>query len=175
MINRTSAEALKPFVTQITGPLIRIMGDRYPPQVKAAILQTLRFVYFANSYFTLHCLTFGILLKSMLLSKVPTYLKPFLPQLQRTFIKSLTDQSSAIVRSRAGAALGILISLQTRVDPLIAELVSGIKTAEPGVKETMMNALQTVISKAGSDLGDASKKGVLTVMSEGLGDSDGKT
>jgi hypothetical protein len=111
---------------------------------------------------------------SMLLSKVPTYLKPFLPQLQRTFIKSLTDPTSSIVRSRAASALGILISLQTRVDPLIAELVSGIKTAEPGVKETMMNALQTVVAKAGADLGDASKKGVLTVMSEGLGDSDGK-
>ena len=110
----------------------------------------------------------------MLLSKVPTYLKPFLPQLQRTFIKSLTDPTSSIVRSRAASALGILISLQTRVDPLIPELVSGIKTAEPGVKETMMNALQTVVAKAGADLGDASKKGVLTVMSEGLGDSDGK-
>ncbi|KAM3583875.1 translational activator of GCN4 [Umbelopsis sp. WA50703] len=153
LISRTSGDALKPFVTQITGPLIRIMGDRYPPQVKAAILQTL----------------------GMLLSKVPTYLKPFLPQLQRTFIKSLTDPSSGIVRARAGSALGILISLQTRVDPLISELVSGIKTAEPGVKETMMNALQTVVEKAGSDLSDASKKGVLTVMSEGLGDHEDGT
>ncbi|RUS19023.1 armadillo-type protein [Endogone sp. FLAS-F59071] len=148
LIQRTSAEALKPFVTQITGPLIRIIGDRYPPQVKAAILQTL----------------------SLLLSKVPTHLKPFLPQLQRTFIKSLTDPSSAVVRSRAASALGILISLQTRVDPLVAELVSGIKTSEPGVKETMLNALESVVAKAGVGMGDPSKKGVLGVIVEGLSD-----
>lgn len=42
LIDRTSVVALKPFVTQITGPLIRILGDRYPAEVKAAILQTLR-------------------------------------------------------------------------------------------------------------------------------------
>lgn len=50
LIQRTSANALKPYVTQITGPLIRIIGDRYPPQVKAAILQTLRFISLDNIY-----------------------------------------------------------------------------------------------------------------------------
>ncbi|KAF9283148.1 translational activator of GCN4, partial [Mortierella antarctica] len=76
LIQRTSSDALKPFVTQITGPLIRIVGDRHPGEVKAAILSTL----------------------SLLLQKVPAHLKPFLPQLQRTFIKSLTDPTSATVR-----------------------------------------------------------------------------
>jgi HEAT repeat protein len=44
LVKRTSPDALKPFVTQITGPLIRIIGDRFPPSVKAAILSTLRYV-----------------------------------------------------------------------------------------------------------------------------------
>jgi len=43
LIQRTSADALKPFVTQITGPLIRIVGDRHPGEVKSAILSTLRY------------------------------------------------------------------------------------------------------------------------------------
>ncbi|RIB06925.1 armadillo-type protein [Gigaspora rosea] len=151
LIQRTSADALRPFVTQITGPLIRIIGDRYPPQVKAAILQTL----------------------SLLLEKVSALLKPFLPQLQRTFVKSLTDPTSALVRSRAAKALSTLISLQPRVDPLILELVTGIKTSEPSVRETMLSALESVVNKAGDSMNEASRKGVLGVIANGLTDSSG--
>ncbi|KAG0169361.1 translational activator of GCN4 [Apophysomyces sp. BC1015] len=143
LIDRTSSDALKPFVTQITGPLIRIIGDRYPPQVKTAILQTL----------------------SLLLAKVPMHLKPFLPQLQRTFIKSLSDVSSAVVRSRASSALNILIPLQTRLDPLVAELVSSIRTAsDAGVKEAMMESLENAVGHG--TLSETSKKGVLSVISD---------
>ncbi|OUM57069.1 hypothetical protein PIROE2DRAFT_49018, partial [Piromyces sp. E2] len=99
LIQRTSAESLKPFVTQITGPLIRVIGDRFPWQVKAAILKTL----------------------NILLAKVPMNLKPFLPQLQRTFIKSLTE-SQAVVRNQAAKALSVLVPLQPRLDPLITEI-----------------------------------------------------
>ena len=55
-----------------------------------------------------------------LLLKIPAYLKPFIPQLQRTFTKSLTDNSSEILRSRAARALGSLIELNPKIDPLIA-------------------------------------------------------
>lgn len=55
-----------------------------------------------------------------LLEKIPTLLKPFLPQLQRTFAKSLADTSSEVLRSRAAKALGTLITLTPRIDPLIA-------------------------------------------------------
>ena len=41
VINRTSAEALKPSVVNITGPLIRILGDRFSFNVKVAVLDTL--------------------------------------------------------------------------------------------------------------------------------------
>ncbi|CEP19550.1 hypothetical protein [Parasitella parasitica] len=101
LIERTSAVALKPFVTQITGPLIRILGDRYPAEVKAAILQTL----------------------DLMLNKVPMHLKLFLPQLQRTFVKSYSDSTSDVVRQRAAAALKALSTLQPRVDPAVAEIL----------------------------------------------------
>ncbi|KAG0253420.1 translational activator of GCN4 [Actinomortierella ambigua] len=146
MIQRTSADALKPFVTQITGPLIRIVGDRHPGEVKSAILSTL----------------------SLLLQKVPAHLKPFLPQLQRTFIKSLTDTSSPAVRVKAAAALSILISLQSRVDPLVTELVASIKASEPGVRETVLSALESVVSKIGAGMGDVAKRSVIGVVMEGL-------
>ena len=41
VISLTSAAALRPFVVNITGPLIRILGDRFSWNVKVAVLQTL--------------------------------------------------------------------------------------------------------------------------------------
>jgi len=41
LIRRTSADALKPSVVNITGPLIRILGDRFGSGVKTAMLDTL--------------------------------------------------------------------------------------------------------------------------------------
>ena len=34
LVAATSEEGLRPFVVQITGPLIRIIGDRFPSQVR---------------------------------------------------------------------------------------------------------------------------------------------
>ena len=53
-----------------TGPLIRIIGDRFPWEIKAAILKTL----------------------GLLIRKAGPRLKPFVPQLQTTFLKCLPDQ-----------------------------------------------------------------------------------
>ncbi|ORX96881.1 ARM repeat-containing protein [Basidiobolus meristosporus CBS 931.73] len=147
LVQWTSSDALKPFVTQITGPLIRIIGDRFPPQVKAAILQTL----------------------GDLLNKVSIMLKPFLPQLQRTFIKCLSDPTP-VVRERAAVALGVLITLQSRVDPLVVELNAGIKANEGGIRETMLKALEQVIFHAAGNLSDASKQIVEKTALEGLSD-----
>ena len=56
-------------------------------------------------------------------------LKPFLPQLQTTFVKALNDTNRA-VRLRAAAALSKLIVIHTRVDPLFQELHTGVKNAD---------------------------------------------
>lgn len=41
VIKLTSAQALQPSVVTITGPLIRILGDRFSANVKSAVLETL--------------------------------------------------------------------------------------------------------------------------------------
>lgn len=41
VIKLTSPEALRPSVINITGPLIRILGDRFAWMVKTALLETL--------------------------------------------------------------------------------------------------------------------------------------
>ena len=56
-------------------------------------------------------------------------LKPFLPQLQMTFTKALNDTSRA-VRLRAADALGQLVTIHTRVDPLFTELIKAAKDAD---------------------------------------------
>ena len=62
-------------------------------------------------------------------SQVGAMLKPFLPQLQTTFIKALNDPNRE-VRVRAASALQKLIKLHTRVDPLFTELHNGVKNTE---------------------------------------------
>ena len=141
IIDRTNAESLKPFVTQITGPLIRVVSER-SVDVKAAILLTL----------------------NNLLEKIPTFLKPFLPQLQRTFAKSLADTTSEVLRTRAAKALGTLITMTPRIDPLIAELVTGSKTPDSGVQNAMLKALYEVVSKAGANMSDASRTSILGLI-----------
>lgn len=141
IVDRTSEASLKPFVTQITGPLIRVVSER-STEVKSAILLAL----------------------NNLLEKMPTALKPFLPQLQRTFAKSLADTSSELLRTRAAKALGTLIKFTPRVDPLVAELVTGSKTSDPGVKTAMLKALYEVVSKAGANMGESSRTAVLGLI-----------
>lgn len=149
IVDRTSGDSLKPFVTQITGPLIRVVSEK-SVDVKATILLTL----------------------NNLLEKIPTFLKPFLPQLQRTFAKSLADTSSEVLRTRAAKALGTLITLTPRIDPLIAELVTGSRTSDSGVRNAMLKALYEVISKAGANMGEASRSAVLGLIDTDPEDND---
>ncbi len=68
------AEALKPHLVKATGPLIRVLGDRYPSEVKAAIVRALL----------------------AQLDKGGPGLKAFAPQLQTTLVKCLADPSKTV-------------------------------------------------------------------------------
>src|SRR5262249_26011905 len=69
-------------------------------------------------------------------------------------------------------ALGTLITMTPRVDPLIAELVTGSKTPDTGVKNAMLKALYEVVSKAGSNMSETSRNSILGLIDTEVGDGD---
>lgn len=145
IIDRTPAANLKPFATTITGPLIRVIGERVSSDIKSAILSALR----------------------NLLLKIPQFLRPFIPQLQRTFVRSLSDPSNEKLRNGAVAALGVLIEFQPRVDSLVTELVTSAKnTDDQAIKNTMLKAMLQVIVKGGKNMSVASKSAIMTMVEE---------
>lgn len=153
VVSKTPASGLKPYVSTITGPLIRVVGERFSSDIKAAILYAL----------------------NILFAKIPQFLRPFIPQLQRTFIKSLSDPSNETLRLRAAKALGTLIEYQPRVDPLVVELVTGTKqTSDFGVKTAMLKALLEVVGKAGTKLSEPSKLKIVDLVEEGILTSNDK-
>ncbi|KAL5712127.1 eIF-2-alpha kinase activator GCN1 [Ranunculus cassubicifolius] len=143
LIEVTSEKALKEFVVPITGPLIRIIGDRFPWQVKSAILSTL----------------------CIMIKKGGMALKPFLPQLQTTFIKCLQDNTRT-VRSTSALALGKLSALSTRVDPLVSDLLATLQASDGGVREAVLTALKGVLKHAGKSVSSASKSRVVILLKD---------
>ncbi|QLQ79607.1 hypothetical protein HG537_0C02540 [Torulaspora globosa] len=153
VVSKTPAANLKPYVSTITGPLIRVVGERFNSDIKAAILFAL----------------------NILFAKIPQFLRPFIPQLQRTFIKSLSDPSNELLRLRAAKALGTLIEYQPRVDPLVVELVTAAKQAtDLGVKTAMLKALLEVVGRAGSKLAESSKLKIVDLIEEEILSSNDK-
>jgi len=153
IVERASEPAIRPYVVQLTGPLIRVItqATTFPPQVKSAILSSL----------------------TVMLTTIPTFVKPFFPQLQRTFIKSASDTASLSVRNRAAAALGVLMALQTRVDPVVTELMAGARTNEPDIRSSMAVALAAVVKSAGKAVGEAARASLIELVSDTFAEPNG--
>lgn len=107
LAEKSDADSIRPFLTTMVGPLIRLCGDRHAPPVKSAILQSL----------------------DTMVHRVPALVRPFYPQLQRSFQKALSDPASATVRTKAAMALGFLMGLQTRVEGVVQELLGTLQAA----------------------------------------------
>lgn len=126
VINLTATKFLAgPLIIKMTGPLLRIVGDRNPSNVKVAILKTL----------------------GLILVKGGPALRAFVPQFQTTFVKALSDPSRQ-VRVEAITALGLLMPLSTRVDPLLKELVAGSLGKNAAVDAAGVVAVQTATLEA---------------------------
>ena len=126
----------------ITGPLIRVLGERYSSSLKSVILDA---IYF-------------------LLLKVDITLKPFLPQLQPTFLKNLNDINRTI-RLKSGFALAKLLPMNPKMDTIIVELLNYTKANEDVlIKETLLNTLRLCLNNVGGKLQDETKTQVLKFL-----------
>lgn len=146
LVERTEESAMKPFVVPFTGPLIRVatQATTYPPGVKTALLTAL----------------------TTMLERIPTFVKPFFPQLQRTFVKSASDASSLAVRTNAAHALGVLMKNQPRVDPVITELLTGVRSNEDSIAASLVLALARVVRSAGSNVGEKAREACAELITE---------
>jgi len=120
--------ALKHSVVSISGPLIRIMGDRFGNSVRIAVLDCL----------------------ALLLEKVGLYLKPFLPQLSTSFMKALTNDQDRKVRIHAARALQKLLKVHSKVDSIFTDFKNNIGQVEDdSYRETYLLALRLCIQSGG--------------------------
>ena len=76
-------------------------------------------------------------------------LKAFAPQLQTTFVKSLSDPMRE-VRNRGGQALGKLMQISLRVDPLLTELTTlSMQADSNAIRNSIMEAIISVMALGG--------------------------
>ena len=146
LVERTDETVIKPFVVPFTGPLIRVatQATSYPAGVKIAILSAL----------------------GKMLEHIPLFVKPFFPQLQRTFVKSLSDSSSSAVRRKGADVLGILMRNQPRVDPVIAELITGVRGSDDSISTSYVYALGNVAKNASHNVGEKAWESCIEIVSE---------
>ncbi|KAG1861441.1 armadillo-type protein [Suillus tomentosus] len=153
LVERTEESAIKPFVVSFTGPLICVatQATTYPLGVKTAILSAL----------------------ASMLERIPGHVKPFFPQLQRTFVKAVSDTSSAVVRTRAADALGILVHSQPRVDPVVTELIAGARSSEEEIAASFVLALSNVVksSSAHGGIGDKARESCIELVHDAFRES----
>jgi hypothetical protein len=127
LVGMCHAPALKPYLVKTAGPLIRVVGERVPSCVKAAILQAL----------------------AALLKQGGVALRPFVPQLQTTFAKSLCDPT-ALVRQRAVTGLSLVAPFSPRLDPLLSELCVSFQSAPANsMRTSILHAMRVVLDASG--------------------------
>jgi len=116
IIQLTDEAPLLPYAVNIAGPLIRVLSERVPGDVKVGILDALYF----------------------LLEKSPAKLKTFVTQLQSVFVKSMSHTEKN-VRDAGHRNLIELLKLKPRVDLLVSDLC-GLD----GPEEIVVQGLQTL-------------------------------
>ncbi len=108
----------------------------------------------------------------VLLERGGQHLKAFAPQLQTTFVKALSDPLRE-VRVRGGQALGKLMNISLRVDPLLSELSALCsQTDSNAIRNSIMEATISVLHLGGEKATPAALEKVRVMAIKNLYDED---
>jgi HEAT repeat protein len=106
LLQLTAESVLKTYLIQITGPLIRVLSERsLPSKVRHSLLVTL----------------------NLLIECGGVALRPFVFQLQTTYVNALTDPTERQVREEAARGINQLLPLGAKVDFLFKDLLRAVR------------------------------------------------
>ncbi|KAK0398217.1 hypothetical protein QR680_002482 [Steinernema hermaphroditum] len=143
VVKFSSESALRPHVIATTGPLIRILGDRFPSAVKIYILTIL----------------------SNLLIQTGQVMRPFIPQLQSTILKAVQDPNSEQVRKAAGHAIHCLLNIHMKPDAVVLEMVKFASVVEDdATRDDTLGALAVIFNNINSKLAEGTQDQLKKVL-----------
>lgn len=125
LISAATQQSIKPFVVQLSGIIIRIVGDKYPQVVKSAVLKDLK----------------------LILEKCSLMVKPFVPQLQRTLLKAVIDEDPS-VHEEATSCMIEFMSILPQSDTLFREMEKCISDENPTNNMRIKKILISVVDRA---------------------------
>ena len=108
VINHSSRQNLKPYIMKMVGPIIRILSEKIPPQIKEKLMDNAK----------------------ALITKSKEDIKGISPQLQSVFIKALTDssvQSCERFQIKAGENIIRLLQYYPRADVTANDILKSIQ------------------------------------------------
>ncbi|XP_055340770.1 eIF-2-alpha kinase activator GCN1-like isoform X2 [Paramacrobiotus metropolitanus] len=150
LVRLSSQNGLKSSVVTITGPIIRILGDRYSSSVRTVLLDSL----------------------NALIEKCSLLIKPFVPQIQTTVSRALSDPIRS-VRVKAGIVASNIAPMHPRLDTLANDLLEVARNnADLGTKETTLRSLRMILANAGSKLSPQYRSDVVAVVTRYLDADD---
>lgn len=166
IISYSSITAVEASTMKIAGTVIRILSeciikDRHPWNVKLALLDTL----------------------IMLMTKVGSKMRPFIPQCEQTLRKLLMDYHRA-VRLRTADALAQLILISDiwphqRSEPIFIELHKLISqpsaSQDNAFRHTHLHALRLILTTTGRSLKESTRNSMLTTLASFVDNPDDST
>ena len=143
VIDKVEQDKLNAYAVMIVGPLIRVLSEKVPGDVKVSILDAL----------------------NLLLKKSPLKLKPFVSQLQSTFTKAIIHPEENVRECGARNVIELL-KMKPRLDLLFGDLGTLIGPADIVIKA--LRTLKKIIKTAEipSQLLNSTCNRIITELSE---------